>query len=274
MPLGCTKSKKIITLHSLGPLESPQYFKERHVRAWDKVRLIQLQEADAIIVVTDYEKENLLRWFPDLNKNKVYPVMLGVDPKIFNPDRKGVDSPLSRPYILYVGAISPAKGLLDLVKSFARICDRIPHYLCLVGAEWLGTEQVLKEISKLGLKDRILWYGAISHDELPRYYANADVTVQVSYYETYCLPILEAMACGSPVITSNILSLKRMYGDMTMQFQTGDQEAIAEAIVRVLSDKTSRINLIANGLKYAQAHTWKSTVEQTIRVYREVCQVA
>jgi glycosyltransferase involved in cell wall biosynthesis len=124
----------------------------------------------------------------------------------------------------------------------------------------------------LGISDRVLCAGTVPADHLRCLYSHADLFVFPSRYEGFGLPVLEAMACGVSVITSNATALPEVAGDAAILINPEDPEELAEAMIRVLEDKSLRETLQEKGIERAREFTWAQTARQTLAVYHEVCQ--
>ena len=270
LPPGRNAGHKIITVNSVGPMEKPQCFRDHIVQEWRTIYPRRLEDADAVIVWSPLEKERLLRYY-QVDEGKVFAVPPGLDIRRFKPPTADNVNPIGCPYILFVGSLAWRKGVIDLVRAFSIIREQVPHKLVLAGAEWFDeTGLVIGEIERLNLGDRVVRNGPVPHDELPVYYAAADVTVHLSLYESYTMPPLEAMACGCPVVTSNEESMRRLYGKVTLQVDVGDFRGAAHCIIRVLSDATLRKHMISNGLAFARTLTWENTARKTLEVYETI----
>jgi len=170
--------------------------------------------------------------------------------------------------LLFVGTIEPRKNLTTLLKSYALLREWIqPPHLVIAGAKGWRHEEVFSLTQQLGLLDDVLFPGFIARDELPQWYNAADLFVYPSLYEGFGLPPLEAMACGTPVVTSNTSSLPEVVGDAGLLVEPTDPEEIAQAMQRLLTDSTLRDELTSKGLERAKAFTWQRTARETVEVY-------
>ncbi|MGH9195500.1 MAG: glycosyltransferase family 4 protein, partial [Acidimicrobiia bacterium] len=175
------------------------------------------------------------------------------------------------PYILYVGTIETRKNHEVLLRAFDRLKRLEPslrHKLVFIGPKWHGHEAVFAAISRLRLDSQVLYLESVPRLEL--LYNGADLLVFPSLYEGFGLPPLEAMACGTPVVTSNTTSLPEVVGDAGVMVDPRDEEAVCEAMRRVLTDGRLRELLVTKGLERAGTFSWKRTTEQTL----EVCRLA
>lgn len=177
---------------------------------------------------------------------------------------------LVRPYVLAVGNLEPRKNLPGLLRAFARLAPEVPHDLVLVGAEGWLTGEIHATLDELRLGGRVRMTGFVEDADLPAWYGAADLFVYPSLYEGFGLPVLEAMACGAPVVTSNVSSLPEVAGDAALLVDPSDVDSIAEEMRRGLTDAALALDLRRRGQLRAADFTWDRTAEQTVAVYREV----
>jgi len=178
---------------------------------------------------------------------------------------------LTRPYLLHVGTIEPRKNLARLLGAYAQLRQRggdVPT-LVLAGAPGWGTDGVHRAITALALGDAVRCIGPVADDDLPALYTAAEVFVYPSLYEGFGLPVLEAMACGTPVLTSNVASLPEVAGDAAVLVDPRDEGAIADAMAELLRDRQARDQLRARGAARARGFTWERCARETWTVYEE-----
>ncbi len=166
---------------------------------------------------------------------------------------------LRTPFFFYAGSLSPRKNMPTIIRAFLKIKDSIPHVIYVTGGDsWLDTE-VHGMIQSSGLSDRIIKLGYISEEDLVTMYSLADCYLYPSLYEGFGLPILEAQACGCPVITSNVSSCPEVAGDGALLVDPHDPGDLAQAMARVVRDKKLRNRLVKAGLENCRRYTWEKT---------------
>jgi len=176
--------------------------------------------------------------------------------------------------ILYVGTLEPRKNLVTLLEAYARCRDEaspgspLPP-LVLAGGKGWGYEAIFAAVERLGLGEAVLFPGFVPHGELPLWYSAADVFVYPSLYEGFGLPVLEALACGTPVITSNVSSLPEVAGEAGLLVDPTDAVALAEALCRVWGDADLRQEMRTRGLAQAARFSLTALGRQTLAVYQE-----
>lgn len=232
-----------------------------------------IRKAVRIIVVSQATKRDLMRYLK-IPAARISVVYEGVDPEVFRPSHSNGSR---YPYILFVGSEHPRKNLATLLKAFKRLKER-PEFkdLKLVkvgragGKEADFRRQTMEVVNSLNLRDEVIFTEIIPEEELQAYYCGAECFVLPSLYEGFGFPPLEAMACGCPVITSNGSSLPELVGEAAVKIAPYDDEELARALEKVLTDKHFRESLIGKGIEQAARFSWAKTAERTLKVYREV----
>lgn len=175
-------------------------------------------------------------------------------------------------YVLSVGAIEPRKNHLTLVRAFARLrqdASFADYRLVLAGPKGWLYDEVFEAIRQLGLDGHVVWLGHV--DQLAALYCGAAVMVYPSFYEGFGLPPLEAMACGTPVISSNTSSLPEVVGDAGIMIDPRDELGLAESLAEVLSDPERRQQMRIRGLAQAAKFSWRRTASETLAAYEQLC---
>jgi D-inositol-3-phosphate glycosyltransferase len=185
--------------------------------------------------------------------------------------------------ILFVGRIEPLKGLDTLLGALALMREsgvqcRAPHYLIVVGGDPAASgENLTAEMARLqlmcrdmGLNDLVLFLGKRAQDTLPYYYSSADILVMPSHYESFGMVALEAMACGTPVVASNVSSLPEIAGVAGLLANPTDPADLARAMIRVLMDPARAADMRARGLLHVKQFTWERCARETLEVIKGV----
>ena len=179
---------------------------------------------------------------------------------------------LRRDFALFVGTIEPRKNIPTLLSAFQQLLD---HYhpeidLVLAGAPGWLTDEVRGLVGRLGLTGRVFFLGRVSDEELVWLYNSARIFVWPSFYEGFGLPPLEAMACGAPVIASNVSSLPEIVGDAGLLVDPTNVDELTVAMWRLLSDEALRQELIAKGQVRVARFSWERAARETLELYRRV----
>lgn len=177
---------------------------------------------------------------------------------------------LPEQYFLFVGTLEPRKNL-ETVAAALRNCAG-DYHIVLTGWKGWGAKEWLEQAKAEGYADRLHLTGYIPEKDLPALYAGAQALVYVSHYEGFGLPVVEAMACGCPVICSNVASLPEAGGDAACYVAPNDLEGLIAAMDRVATDETVRSDMRGRGLAHAASLTWEHTARETLRVFEQVAE--
>lgn len=252
--------KLVITLHDLSFIYFPNSYSSAFRIYYKKVIPRVLSLSDAIITVSENEKKRINEYFPKF-KHKVRVVPSGLRGKFKNVKIK-YDK---QNYILYVGSLNPRKNFQGVIKAFQKISSKIPHELRIVGGEF----KIFKKVNLIN-SDRVRFLGYVDDDTLVELYSNCSLFVFPSFYEAFGFPVLEAMACGAPVITSNLSSLPEIADGAAVLVNPYDINELANAMLRVLEDRDLRDSLIRKGYERAQLFSWNKTAKGILSVFEEV----
>jgi len=234
-----------------------------------------LKTADKIITVSNSTKNDLMNHF-NIPKEKIRVIFEAADEKfksLNNKETKEVKYKyhLNFPFILYVGGLAVHKNIPALIKAFYKVKKKgIQHKLVITGTKRWKYKEIFETIDKLDLQNDVVFTGYVSDEDLPALYNAADLFVYPSIYEGFGLPPLEAMACGTPVITSNTSSLPEVVGDAGIMVDPYDVNGLADAMHEVLANEGLRANMIKNGLERAKMFSWEKCARETLKVYEEV----
>jgi glycosyltransferase involved in cell wall biosynthesis len=176
---------------------------------------------------------------------------------------------LQRPYVLAVGTLQSRKNHTGLIRAAARlIADGMDVDLVIPGAKGWLYDSIFRTVRDLGLEQRVRFLGFVPDADLPALYSGAEVAALVSLYEGFGLPVLEAMACGTPVVTSNVSSLPEVAGGAAVLVDPRDDDAIAAALARCITDSTLRRDLAERATSHLQQFSWEHTARETLTVLR------
>jgi glycosyltransferase involved in cell wall biosynthesis len=234
-----------------------------------------IKRANQIIAVSENTKSDLVSYLK-IPESKISVIYNGVDHDIFKPYhvRPHNIRLCNRPYILCVGSERRRKNLGRLFESFAALKREFPELkLVKLGSPGRCKEfrsQTLKTLSRLGITEDVVFVDHISEKDLAYYYSSAALLAYPSLYEGFGLPPLEAMACGCPVVTSNISSLPEVVGEAGIMLNPYDTRSLVQAMRQVLTDSELRDSMVRKGLEQSKKFSWESTAELTLQVYNKV----
>jgi glycosyltransferase involved in cell wall biosynthesis len=234
-----------------------------------------LRAADVVIAISEATRRDVARYYPG-NEHKTHVIWGGVSSK-FRPAsaeeiahaRKTLDLPAR--FILAVGTIEPRKNLVRLLEAYRGLLDRgLEVGLVIAGRKGWRYEEFFERLQALRLTEQVSLLGPVPDTKLPALYAAADVFAFPSLYEGFGLPVLEAMACGTPVVASSTSAIPEVAGDAGLLVSPTDVQRLAEAIERVLNGADLRGEMRARGIAQAKRFTWERTARQTLDLYRSV----
>ena len=263
------RAKRVLTIHDIAFKKHPELCSPKIVGPFSEGVAGFARAADAVIADSESTRRDIIEML-GVRENRVHTVHLAVEDGLAPMPREEARKIAGRknPYLLFVSTIEPRKNVQGIIKAFERIQDDFPHDLMLAGARGWMPESFWRELS--GHSARILTPGFVAQRDMRAVFSAADAFVFPSYYEGFGLPVLEAMACGCPVITANNSSLPEVAGDAAEYCDANDIDSIANAMRRVLSDSALRESMSQRGLAQAAKFSWKKTAEQTAAVYRSV----
>ena len=275
-----TRRPLVVTVHDMGPFTHPEYFALSPPWIYRRSLRQLVAQADAIICVSQASAGELVsyvsRTFGHNLSDRVRVIHEGVEPRFFTtPDRdclsevRGLPEP-DVPFLLTAGKISPRKNVQGVVEALAVLAKDIPHHLVVVGGEGWDMETVFQVIDSSGISERVHLIGYVTDEQLQALYHSATVYVHPSLFEGFGLPVLEAMAAGCPVVTSNLSSLPEVAGDAAILVNPLDADEIAEGIHRICENTAFSGDLADRGRARARSFTWSRCAEQVAEVYRTV----
>lgn len=234
-----------------------------------------LLRASRIITISNHTKEVIVGYFK-VPADKIDVVHIPADPR-FHPvtekiilDRARQRYSLPEQFILFVGHIEPRKNLKRIIKAFRYLqaTEQLSHKLVIVGVPSFDFESVVKKVDQYNLTDNIILTGYVADEDMPAVYTMADILVFPSLYEGFGVPVIEAMACGTPVITSNITALPEVAGNAAILVDPYSVEMIATGIMKLLNDKHLYTEMVHKGLKRAKQFGAREAATATCRAYQ------
>jgi glycosyltransferase involved in cell wall biosynthesis len=266
----------VVTIHDIIHLLYPEFLPNRMAFLYAK-RMIHrsLRRGDRILTDSQNTKSDLMDYF-ETDGRKIEVVYPGVAETYRRQlDQEQIqhvlaDHHLKRPYLLFVGNPKPHKNLDNVLRAFAEVIkrDAFGGELVCVGGSDDGEQRIVREAERLGVAARVRLLGHVAEAALPAIYQGAQLFLYPTLYEGFGLPVVEAMASGVPVITSNTSSLFEIAEGYASLVDPLNVEQLADAIGTALTDEALRQQLIAAGRNRANQFSWKQTAEETLRVYQ------
>lgn len=271
--------KVVTTCHDVAFLRLPQVYDWPSLKYHEFAMKFAIRHARKIISVSEFTKSELIEFF------KISPELISVVPNGYDSERYKVIEDKERiaailkkyniaaPYILYTGRLELKKNIPGLVRAF-KILKSSSQFavqdsrlkLVLIGQPDFGFEKVTEAIIENNLHDEVIMPGWVGHDDLPYLMSGASAFVFPSFYEGFGIPVLEAMACGTPVVASGIPALREVAGEAAYLVDPYSSENMAEGISRVLTDDHLREDLKIRGLDRARQFSWERCARETWKV--------
>ncbi len=271
IPNSSIRAKKIVTsVHDFSFILYRDFHPKERIEYIEKFFFKNIVQSDMIITGSEYSKQEVIERL-DFTEDKVKVIYHGIDHDLFKiyQDPK-VDFEIPSRFILSVGSIEPRKNLLGLLKSYDILDETLKkeYKLVLVGFKGWENREIMDIVNNN--KKNIHYLGFISDEDLAKVYNLASLFVFPSFYEGFGLPPLEAMACGTPVVSSNLTSMPEICMDAAVYCDPYDTKDIKNKIELVLTDKALQNTLINKGLKQAGKFTWGKSAREHIAVFKEV----
>lgn len=272
-----TSCKIVVTIHDLIPYFLPEMVRPSFLKRFIHEMPRIVERADRIITVSVASKNDIIKVF------KINPARIIVIPSAPSDSYRLLPKAeikqqlfsryrIKKPYILYVGGLNPRKNITELIYAYSKIYRELAggQKLLIFGPGGKHFDRLQLLVKSLNLEEEVLFPGFIPSGELPLFYNGADLFVYPSLYEGFGLPPIEAMSCGTPVITSNVSSLPEVVGDAALQINPYDTLELADRIFQVLNNEFLRETLIKKGLEQSQKYNWTKIAGQILEVYQDV----
>jgi glycosyltransferase involved in cell wall biosynthesis len=268
--------KKILTVHDLIPLlfarKLPAFYK-----LWGPTLKLIKNRPDCIITDSFNTQNDLIKYLK-IPKEKIKVIYLAPNDNLKLIQNKSsileemeAKYNITSPFILYVGSIELRKNLIMLVTAFHKLLKKgLNSKLVLIGTLGYGHQEIIKTVNSLGISKQVIFLGYVPDNDLIKFYNAADLFVFPSFYEGFGLPPLEAMACGTPVITSNSSSLPEVVGDAGVTLDPTDCEGFVDSMYQILTNESLKSEMSNKSLKRAKMFNWEKTAQETWNVYEEV----
>jgi len=269
--------KSVITIHDLNFLAYPHFLTPEAARYYGQIDQA-VRRADGIIAVSESTKRDIVR-LTGVRESKIQVIYEGTNP-VFRPLNGYEDEiramkrkyGITKDFILFVSTIEPRKNIPTLLRAFRRLLDdyHADVQLVLAGRKGWLFDEVFRTANELRLEGDVLFLGRVPTSDLVLLYNAARAFAFPSLYEGFGLPPLEAMACGTPTVVSNVSSLPEVVGDAALLVDPNEVDELTVALWRLLSDEELRQQLIAKGFKRVQCFSYEKMARETLELYHRV----
>ena len=275
--------KRVCTVHDLAFRDCPETVAKRTRMLLSRQLGRTLKRADSIVVVSEFTKRELIKYYPEVAPERIYVVYNGVDHKTFYPrgftetsqEILGKFGLEKGEYFFYLGTIEPRKNLARAIEGYAAALRRaeaeggtLPPFVLGGKCGWYYDER-LSKAGELGITDKVKFIGYVNRPEMVELYSHCTAFVFPSLYEGFGIPVAEAMACGAPVITAHAASLPEVGGDAAVYCDPFSVDSIGDAFLRMGTDKELARRCSEAGIVQASRFTWESAAKELHRVYKE-----
>lgn len=268
--------RRVVTFHDMTYFLMPELHPRFHRRFFPPMMRAAARRADRILAVSESTRGDITRLL-GVAPARVVTTLEAAGP-LFRPAPAGeVAEACSRfgltpgGFLLYVGVLEPRKNVPRLLQAYAQIAGRFPDVpLVIAGKKGWMYDAIFAQVTALGLTGRVVFTGYVPEADLPRLYAGARAFAYPSRYEGFGLPVLEAMACGTPVVTSDVSSMPEVAGEAALLVGPDDVGALADALARVLSDDALAADLSRRGTLRAAGFSWERCARETRAVYESL----
>lgn len=273
------KCKKICTIHDLIPYIMPETVGKGYLKNFIKKIPEIMEICDGIITVSEYSKQDILKFFPGFPEDRVFVTPLAAD-SIFTPlDKKKCGEiikdnyNIDKPFILYLGGFSKRKNVEALIEAFIMALPELneDYNLVIAGSLKDDGKALFDRVIENNWQRHINFIGFVEEQMLPVLYNSCSTFVYPSLYEGFGLPPLEAMSCGTPVITSRVSSIPEVVKDCGVLIDPYCIEDIAQALIKLLNSKSLLSYLSKRSLERSREFSWERAAKTTLDVYKKIC---
>jgi glycosyltransferase involved in cell wall biosynthesis len=259
--------RQVCTIHDVIPIDHPEWFSAGFSSWYRWLMPLLARSAQHLIAVSEFTRSRLIELF-SLNPAKVSVVLNGIGPEFAPREGNEISRTKQRlgiagPYVLYVGSLEPRKNLARLLSAWDRVQKQCGDVQLVITGLNKASSSVFSAVHIDKIPPRVTFTGYVEDEELPALYSGASVFVYPSLYEGFGLPPAEAMACGTPVITSGRTSLPEVVGTAAVLVDPEDADSIGAAIARVVNSESLRAQLRADGIQRAKRFQWDTAAKET-----------
>ncbi len=255
----------ISAIHDVGFMKYPEAYSKWQLKYLKWSTKFAVKHARKIITISEFSKQEIIKYFK-ADADKIAVTYLAVENQ--NPTSSQKNKKINSPYIFFIGRLEKKKNIMGIIQAFVlfKQNNQLSHKLVLAGSRGYGWQEAEKLIKQNNLQNDVIITGYVSDEDLPYLYNGADLFLFPSLYEGFGLPILEAMAYGAPVITSNFGAMAEVTGDSAILVDPNYYKNIAEQISKVLENKELQKDLIKKGLQQVKKFSWEKCAKETLEI--------
>ncbi|TDX59260.1 glycosyltransferase family 4 protein [Orenia marismortui] len=271
------RGKVIVTVYDMVYKLFPETMTKKNYRWLEKGLQRSINRADKIITISKSAKKDIMKYLA-IDEEKIEIIYPGIDHELYSSELKvGKVKELREKYnipknfILYLGTLEPRKNIGRIIDAYAKYQQQAKDDISLVLAGKKGWmyQEIFDKVKEHSLEDKVVFTGYVNEIDKPAIYKMSKLFIFPSLYEGFGMPVLEAMASATPVITSNISSLPEVVGDAALLVDPYDISDISSVIKRILEDKKLQLRMIEQGLKQSAKFSWQKSAEKLLTVYKE-----
>lgn len=272
------KGKTVVTIHDMAFRVFPETIRKKTMFFLKTVIKRSICRADHIVTVSEFSKQEIMRFY-EVPEEKISVVPNGVDFERFHPekDTESIEKVKSKydicgDYFLYLGTLEPRKNLVRLILAYAEVLETNKEFPCLVlagGKGWMYDE-IFQKVEELNLQNRVLFPGYVADEDVATLMSSAVAFCFPSLYEGFGMPVIEAMACGTPVLTSVNSSLKEIAEGAAVLVDETSVEEIKEGLLNLWWREDLRIELATKGVERAKDYSWEKAGNKLMEVYKSL----
>lgn len=275
IPINIKAKKTVVAVPDFSFHVHPEWHPKDRISYFENNFWKNIDRADRIIFISDYMKDCAANLY-NFPKDRLRTIHLGFDSEIFRVYEKEEALEVRNKYtlpesfILVVGSVEPRKNLMNLLHAYLRLDENIrsDFKIVLVGFKGWNNREIMELLGKM--KEDVVYLGYVPDSDLGKLYNIATAFVYPSLYEGFGLPPLEAMACGCPVVVSNVTSLPEVCGDAAYYVNPNDAESIAEGLYKMVTEESLRDSFTIKGLQRAENFSWERSAAEHLKVFEEV----
>ncbi len=266
--------KSVVTIHDMTFFSHPEYHEISKIRYFRALIPRSARKAAAISADSENTRREITKYL-GISSGKIKTIHLAGNPSCVQVEKKEAKQLLKNKYsissefILFVGTIEPRKNIAGLIDSYAKA--KVAEKLVIVGKKGWMYEEIFVKIKKHKIEEKVIFTGFVPEEDLKFFYSAAELFIYPSFYEGFGLPILEAMQCGCPVITSNISSVAEIAGDAAVLIDP--HKDFSNEIKLLLADKNKQEELRQKGFKQAKKFSWEKCAGETLELYTNISQL-